>query len=695
MGKRQVPLTLYASDKVIHDFLEHWLYLIFGDDIRLTSYSTKTMTQPVYGIPVVLTSHPSLADQAHVLFPGSVIIPGHKTVSGLNLEKLFQLPRGKRVLVGILSNVMAREVAHSLEALGIDHLELIPHSEQYLADDPVLQDIDTAVTPGMPHMVPKFIPNIIDIGPRVFSPSVMIELIRILGLDWRYMTVYFDQYNRVLMGNARKLSGHLERSEALLRQHKIVLNKTENGIVVYDGDGNVTLLNRSMLGMFGLWGRLWCNMPIAGVLHNIGARDAGAPPPSSPQVIFSFNGRDYNCSQTPNDPAGNGGFYFFNEVSKIMELEGEVRRRLYQKGYVAKYDFDSIWGTDARLLHAKEIARQFAFTDQTILITGESGTGKELFAQAIHLNSQRKKGPFLAMNFAAIPDALVESELFGYEGGAFTGAKKDGHIGVFEQTHGGTLFLDEIGDASLSIQAKLLRVLQEKEIMRVGGDKIIPVSIRIVAATNKSLSRMVGEGQFRADLFYRLNVLPIELPALREHAYDILPMFEKKLLLTYGAKKRLSVGAQDILTRYTWPGNIRELFNIVDYVYYVSNGRELIDVQDIPHYIREQSHEEPPPDGGAPESRRQAAPGGPITTSLQVLEALAAMGCENIGRGRLIGHLNQRGVGMTEHRLRRILYQLEKEGYLSIGQTKQGSTMTEAGIRYLRSQTGGSGEPSE
>jgi transcriptional regulator, propionate catabolism operon regulatory protein len=233
---------------------------------------------------------------------------------------------------------------------------------------------------------------------------------------------------------------------------------------------------------------------------------------------------------------------------------------------VAKHGFPDILTADSQMIELKELAALYATTDSAVLIQGETGTGKELFAQGTHNASKRCNGPFVAVNCAAIPEHLLESELFGYEGGAFTGARKEGKQGLFELAHKGTIFLDEIGEIPKSLQARLLRVLQEKEIMRVGGGKIVPVDIRIISATNKNLEQKVEQGEFREDLYYRLNVFNLRIPSLRERKDDII-------LLAVHFLQRFKVDVdydimvrelEPLLIQYEWPGNIRELYSVME-----------------------------------------------------------------------------------------------------------------------------------
>ncbi len=250
------------------------------------------------------------------------------------------------------------------------------------------------------------------------------------------------------------------------------------------------------------------------------------------------------------------------KTKQIQELEGRVRKNLYAKGLVAKAHFTDIVGTSSGITELRDQAVKFACSKAHILICGESGTGKELFAQSIHNTSDCSKGPFLAVNCASLPDNLLESELFGYEEGAFTGARRGGKPGLFEIAHGGTLFLDEIGEMSVALQSRLLRVIQEREVLRLGGDRVIPVDVRIICATNRDLIQRIKMGAFREDLYYRINVLRLTIPPLRERPDDI-PHIAGKLIRKHARKngKRIELPDEllEVLKGYAWPGNVREL----------------------------------------------------------------------------------------------------------------------------------------
>ncbi|HGM3506130.1 TPA: sigma-54 interaction domain-containing protein [Clostridioides difficile] len=220
-------------------------------------------------------------------------------------------------------------------------------------------------------------------------------------------------------------------------------------------------------------------------------------------------------------------------------------------------------GSSDSLMHSVNMAKKFAKSDSTIIITGESGTGKEIFAQSIHNYSNRFNGPFVAINCAAIPENILESELFGYVKGAFTGARNEGKAGVFELAHNGTIFLDEIGEISKDVQVKLLRVLQEREVTRIGDTKVVPINVRVITATNKNLVEQIDNNNFREDLFYRLCVLKLDLPPLRERKEDI-EQLTYSIISHYNKPVSISDSALKILSRYDFPGNIRQLKNIVE-----------------------------------------------------------------------------------------------------------------------------------
>lgn len=275
-----------------------------------------------------------------------------------------------------------------------------------------------------------------------------------------------------------------------------------------------------------------------------------------------------NCVPILVDGKPRGVVATLQDIRQVQSSEQKIRLKLHEKGLVAKYTLEDILGSSPEIRKTVRAACSFAATQAAVLICGETGTGKELFAQGIHNASGRREGPFVAINCAAVNSSLLESELFGYEANAFTGASKNGREGLFELAHGGTIFLDEIGEIPRETQVELLRVLQEKEVRRVGGNRVIPVDVRILTATNRNLFREVLEGRFREDLYYRLGVLTLELPPLRARSGDIpligLHFFRRLPGGEDPARQAQFLQLLACLGDYPWRGNIRELQNFAE-----------------------------------------------------------------------------------------------------------------------------------
>lgn len=353
-----------------------------------------------------------------------------------------------------------------------------------------------------------------------------------------------------------------------------IINSTQDAISVVDEHGITVLVNPAYEQLVGLSAEeiigkpaasdiaegesmhmkvLKTRTPVKGVRMKVG--------PYKKDVIV-------NVAPIIVDGTLKGSVGVIHDTSEIRRLTEELdRAKRLLRSLEAKYTFDDIVSVSPKMRRVVEQAMRVAETNATVLLRGESGTGKELFAHAIHNASRRADGRFVRVNCTALADSLLESELFGYEEGAFTGAKRGGKKGLFEEADGGAIFLDEVGDIQRDVQAKLLRVLQEREIVRVGGSKPIPVDVRVIAATNADLEKAVKEGRMREDLYYRLNVVPIFIPPLRERKEDIPSLVQvliRRLNEDYGRNvQRISAEALDILMEYQWPGNVRELENIL------------------------------------------------------------------------------------------------------------------------------------
>ncbi|WP_418752269.1 sigma 54-interacting transcriptional regulator [Frisingicoccus sp.] len=383
------------------------------------------------------------------------------------------------------------------------------------------------------------------------------------------------------ISEAKNIIDHINIKNKQNEELNTIFNIIDEGLVKFDEKCKVTLMNQPAAAIFGVSDNN-CDLnsifPLPWIEQIKSAINKNE---TTLNVLLEHKNNKYVTSIYPfcSNNTISGAVVKLQRFNDVQGMAASVRSQLSKQGLIAAHTFEDIIGNSSIIKEKIVLAKRYSGVDSTVLITGESGTGKELFAQSIHNCSPRANGPFVAVNCAAIPSTLLESELFGYIDGAFTGAKKGGKVGLFELAHKGTIFLDEIGEIDISIQTRLLRVLEERRIMRLGDDKIIPVNVRIIAATNKNLQEMVKKNQFREDFFYRLNVLAIELPPLRNRKPDLEMLIHHLLLRECTKMKRPLINikpeAMELLYSYNWPGNIRELANIIERLVVVSMHKDV------------------------------------------------------------------------------------------------------------------------
>lgn len=432
------------------------------------------------------------------------------------------------------------------------------------------------------------------------------EIIGLIGL-----VAFTEQQRHVLLLNRENLLAFSRQMAILLASKvseakmaselKIIIETIREGIIAVDRYGNITTCNETAAKLIGT------------TKEEVIGKSIFATLPSSSIREVLRTGEEYRDQEEIYQTDTGSTFHFFSTILPIFSKTLKATSNNQHKEIVGAvislrdiadikklvYDmtekeegtsFHEILGTSKAIREIKDQAGKVARSQSTVLITGESGTGKGLFARSIHYVSDRKEHPFVTVNCGAIPDTLLESELFGYEPGAFTGANRTGKVGKFELANGGTLFLDEIGDLSFHLQVKLLHVLQHREIERIGGKRTIPIDVRIIAATHRNLEQMMKAGEFREDLYFRLHVIPLHIPSLRERKEDILP------LLDYALRKYTQIIDKNIygfteealncLKSYDWPGNIRELENAVEYAVNMEIG-ESITLDALPKRLRQ------------------------------------------------------------------------------------------------------------
>ena len=567
------------------------------------------------------------------------------------LNKLSSIPSGTTVLIVNDSYETALATTQSFYEVGIGHINLVPF-DQSLLHTGLYDNIEIAVTPAESHLVPAHIKKIIDIGYRKVSFETMFKLMKLLKLDVPAVNrnLFRHVYSVVEPNaefNTNYINGYL-KSEMINR----VIDTVKMGLILVNKYFDVIFVNDKALNIFNV-----TDQDSLKLTDCISADILSSSDLSNENIEIGGEWYRYDKYTLTllNETAG-----YYITLQNMSDVSAS-NKHLAEKGFVAKHSFKDIVHQSKEMDEVIQRARQIAQTDHTVLIRGESGTGKELFAQSIHNASSRSKYPFIAINCAALPESLLESELFGYEKGAFTGAHSKGKVGLFEEANHGTIFLDEIGDISPNLQSRLLRTIQERQIMRVGSDRIIDIDIRLITATNRDLEAAIQSGDFRADLYFRLNVLPIEIPPLRKRKKDLSGLF-----LHFLGKDSNSFTKEErqCLMEYDWPGNVREVENAAIYYKTLSH---------LPPHILSKQY-----DGI---SGKHAANLEKVI--LQIIEANTSMS-HGIGRTFLLQKLNNKGISLSDVKLRSLLSELEKNDYIDIGKGRYGTRITESGSQRIQ-----------
>lgn len=422
-----------------------------------------------------------------------------------------------------------------------------------------------------------------------------------------------------------------------------VLRHLHEAVLAVDANELVTAINPLMEQLIDKSAKEMLGKHLRDVMEKLPLADVLRGHEQEIDEVVLIKGQTYVANRIAIREHGriSGALLTMQDTDSIQKAAGNIRTQRHVIQLTARYHFRHILGKSEAFGRALNAAQRYAKTSSTVLLAGESGTGKELFAQAIHNASQRQRNPFVAINCAAFPEALLESELFGYEEGAFTGSRKGGKVGLFESAHTGTIFLDEIGDMPFFLQTRLLRVLQEKEVVRLGGVRPIPIDVRVIAATHRELADFVDQGKFRSDLYYRINILRLQLPPLRERVEDIASL---ALQLLHAAMRRLGSSLPSdqvlaplipLLRAYSWPGNVRELENIMErmaVILHECTNPATIDYnairEDFPELFSQPKLA--PKAAGTPLART-------LTGEAAIIEALGRTGGNRVAAARLLG----------------------------------------------------------
>lgn len=681
-------IALVTGTEMTRRHLAAQLEEVIGDTLDVQSYALDAGVRGTISADLVVVSSAVLlteeAFNRHVSRTAPRII-AQRIINYNHLEELMALPVGTEVMLVNDVDSAALESITSLQKLGLDHLRYVPFTP---GTSPV-PDIAIAITPGEKDFVPQGVTRIIDMGPRLIDLTTILEILRHFDLAETGSLNLSEKYMNKIVQLGKALAAQNFATSALNSHLQLVLDGVREGILAFDSRGRVTVYNENLENILGVPYQKAIGKHFSDCLREpelLRFVEQGTGP-----GLFHINEAEVVVHR----------FYFqpeetvvctFKNLQDDLAVQKQLRRELKNRGYVAKHSIRDIVGSSPEIRRIRDLCAKLAQAGLTILIEGESGTGKELFASAIHNMSDRKYGPFLAVNFSALPEELVESELFGYEEGAFTGARKGGKPGLFEQAEGGTIFLDEIGDISLKIQTRLLRVLQEKEIMRIGGSRIIPVDVRVIAATNRNLEEMINKGQFRQDLYHRLKVLYLHLPPLRQRKEDLEELFAYFIRQSSREQIEIASPVLEQLRQFDWYGNVRELKNTIDYMLAVCDGQRLT-LADIPdhHFFQKQ----------ALNSRDTGAAAGAQGPSDLVSQwqttgedtiyrfMLAAVASHNKSR-KLVGrkHLSELSQDsleqpLTEQQVRHRLELMEAWGLITKARGRSGTKITSRGGQIL------------
>lgn len=579
------------------------------------------------------------------------ILLATRTFYKLSLERLSKIPAKTDVLVVNASFETANDVVTLLYEHGIYHLNLIAY-------DPEKTDssfFEIAITPGEVDLVPSGIQEIIDIGYRCLDTQTFLSLFTRLRIEDQNLINNLLTYIQKLSPQNIDVEERFLNTLLLNQAFTEIVETDLDGVLIVDSSCRVIYMNPKASILLkvdmkkGISLQKWIDQEICSAIEDEDFQ----------QGMFQINDEYVIITKTRliAYEKVTGYYVNFRTASSIHNDISELSRKLKESGLYARYSFKDIWYQSKLMNDCIEIAQKIALTDFTVLLKGETGTGKELFAQSIHNFSKRRHEPFIAINCTTLPKNLLESELFGYEHGSFTGSKSGGKIGLFEKANKGTVFLDEIGDISISMQLKLLRVLQERQIVRIGSNNVVDVDIRIIAATNCDLELAVRENRFRKDLYYRINVFTINLPSLRERPEDILYIFKK---LVKDDFKLLTSKERSLLEKHSWFGNVRELKNVADY---------FILMETLPQLTCNNLQKE-----------KQISEEDIEKIIIKLIYENQVSG---IGRNKIFQSLKNQGLKVSEGRIESLLKILEQKRYITRSIGRKGSALTDIGIEFF------------
>ncbi|MCD5415356.1 MAG: sigma 54-interacting transcriptional regulator [Clostridiales bacterium] len=614
---------------------------------------------------LILYTSERIADFASEHFDENIpSLIASRVIDYKKIEKLISLPIGTDILLVNDDESTATMVIEQLTKLGIDYINYYP----VYPGSPNCPKLSIAVTAGEIAIVPKFASNIIDIGVRLLDIRTIHELVSMLGAEKKTKVWLEIRYIKDIVKMSRSIDEKrrdAQKSEKLL---ETILNNVDVGMAYIDSSKKIVRVNSKFEAIFCKKKKDLIRKELEEVIDSV---DIFSKEYKS--LIIRQDKKELLIEIEQIEFQDDLGYLVIAKyVNKVLGHDSVLRRNYKKKITRKLHTFSDYLTVNSDVDDMIKRAEKFSKTDATMIIQGESGTGKEILAQAVHMNSYRKKNEFVPVNIAAITPNLLESELFGYEEGAFTGSRKGGKVGIFEIANGGTIFIDEIGDAPLDFQVKLLRVLQEKRIRRVGAIEEIPINVRVIVATNKNLINLIDKGEFREDLFFRLNTLPIKTVPLRRRKDDVIYLLMYFMGIYFSENSIKSLGelfddeAREFLVNYRWRGNVRELINLLEYLSFIYEG-ETLGKSNLPYYMLEDENVK----------ERTILD----IHELWVLEEIEKN--EGIGRSVLAELAIKQGIGLGEGKIRGVIKKLKDKKLMDNKERKRGCVISERGKRTL------------
>ena len=530
------------------------------DNILLSELQSTVITADL----VVFTSIYVGKRAQRYINPNIPSIVAKRVINHKNIKEIISIEDGTDVLFINNGYESTKEAIEQIIELGLDHIKYHP----YFPDCTSYPQLEIAITPGESELTPYTPKQLIDIGTRVVDIKSIHEIFNILEIEEYLNDSLVTDYIRDIVEISRTIDESRRASHESQEILEMIVNSLEYGIAFVNIEGRIIRSNSKLEYIFGIKKKDLIEKKFNELIPkcNITLGEDEFFITQIENKMASIQIRKVNFSRKI------GYIISVNCFDKSIKSSSNIKGQYDEIINRKLHNLSDYYTKNSKALQMLERAKKFAKTDGTILIIGENGTGKEILAQGIHMNSYRNKNIFVPINIATISSNLVESELFGYVEGTFTGAIKGGKMGIFEVADGGTIFIDEIGDTPIDVQAKLLRVLEEKKIRRVGGIDEISIDVRIIAATNKNLLDLINENKFRLDLFFRLNILPLETIPLRERQEDIEYLLKHLINIKLNYKKIKSLEeffekeVIEFLKKYDWKGNVRELINLVEYL---------------------------------------------------------------------------------------------------------------------------------